>query len=138
MNAIAAYELKPLPNNPREVERWALLKAARDIEIASANGDDENLRAAIMQNLALWSIIQADLTSSRSPLDEKLRANLANLSMSIDRRSFEVLANMDRSRTGLLVTINRNLAMGLAGDGTSRPGITAANADKAQPLSVLA
>ncbi len=109
------YETLPDPTSPREIESWALMKSARDLDLTSRGSDDGAYREALRRNLLLWTIIQTDVASDASPLPTELKANILRLSLVVDKRTFAALGDLDRAKATLLIEINRNIALGLMG-----------------------
>jgi len=93
------------------VESEALLKAARLLETARISPSDPGvLGTALKFNLTLWTFFQADLMEPANALSEKLKSELLDLSLYMDRSSVELLQGYDANTLETMITINRNLA----------------------------
>jgi len=102
-----------LGSSARDTEAQALLEAARRLDAAKGNDDRDAYRAALRLNWRLWTIIQADVSSERSPLPDEIRQNILSLSVFIDRHTVKALAEPNSSKLSVLIDINRNIAAGL-------------------------
>ncbi|MBL4691832.1 MAG: flagellar biosynthesis regulator FlaF [Magnetovibrio sp.] len=109
------YEKTPaMDADPREIEAWALMKSARQLDNACRNLDNPNaLRDSLRQNQVLWTIFQASVTAEDCALPEDLRENVLRLSVFVDGRTFTCLGNLDPDSVQALIDINRNVALGL-------------------------
>lgn len=101
--------------DPRQTEARALLEAARRISVAKDAEDSKALDEALKLNSRLWTIFQADIAREENPLPDDIKSSIINLSLFIDKKTFEFLAYNDGIPTGLdtLININRNIAAGL-------------------------
>ena len=102
----------------RQLEASALFRVARGLQAAQEAwgqpGGEQRLDEAVRLNQRLWTIFQAELVAEDNPLPDQLRASLLQLIHFIDRRTFEVLAEPRPEKLTALITINRNVAAGLA------------------------
>ena len=123
----------PGVTEPRQVEAWALIRSARDIaEAREALPDNlDPMRAALRANSLLWTVFQDAVLDDSNPLPFEIRQNLLNLSLYVDKRTLECLAGADQDPEllDILVSINQNIAAGLA---ENRDG---ADPDAAEPES---
>ncbi len=125
MKAPIGYASRPDANDPRSTEAWALGEASRRLALAAKMDDKgEALREALRLNQRLWSIFQAALTEPDCPLPKDLRDNVLALSIMIDRQVLERLADLDGSKIGPILDINRAIAEGLS----NKPAAAAAAA----------
>lgn len=85
--------------------------------------DPEPLLAAVRLNWKLWTIFQADISSADSPLPLEVRQNMLSLANFVDKTSVDIIANPEAAKVEILITINRELAMGLF---ETPPGATGA------------
>lgn len=103
----------------RRLESAALAKAARLLDECRAGWDEpghaRRLSDALRTNQRLWSFFQGELMEPGNPLPEDLKANLARLSVYVDQRTFEIMADPAPDKLQVLIDINRHLATGLAG-----------------------
>lgn len=106
---------RPVSDDPRDVEAWALAEASRRLLDAARNPDDvEGLRAALQLNQRLWTIFQAAITEDDCQMPADLRTNVAALSLMVDRETVARLVDLDVSKLETLININRNVAGGLS------------------------
>jgi len=118
-SALRAYESAArMSTSTRELEATALFKAARKLEACQRdwNAADRGTRLeeALRYNQRLWTFFQSALSQPDHHLDAALRGNILSLSVFVDRRTFEVMANPDKDGLQALININRNLATGLS------------------------
>lgn len=143
MKPTSKYVNKPVSDDPRDVEAWALSEAARRLIDASRTPDDwETFQNALLLNQRLWTIFQAAISEPDCPMPQDMRTNIAALSLMVDRETMARLADQDVSKLDMLITINRNVASGLsqkigaAVPAAPQPGIApaAAAAPVPQPM----
>jgi len=115
---------------PREAEAKAFMKAAMMMEEAKRSpGDGSILAQALRFNQLFWTILQADITDPANQLPNELKANIMSLSIFVDKQTSKVLLEGDLDGLDSLISINRNLAMGLReGDQSQAAGPDAATA----------
>ncbi len=105
--------------NGRDIEAAALTRCALLLEECRNNWDApdrENLLAeALRINQMVWSILQGELVKKDNPLPVDIRSNLLTLSVFIDKRIIQVLANPEPDKLNIIIDINLNLAAGLRG-----------------------
>jgi len=75
--------------------------------------DTEKLFEALRNNQRLWTIFQSELADPNNPLPLKIKEDLLNLSLFIDKRTFEMMANLEPEKIKILIDININIAAGL-------------------------
>ncbi len=75
--------------------------------------DKEAILSAVRLNWRLWTIFQADLSSPDSEVPPEIRQNMLSLSNFVDKTSVEIISEPDPKRMDILITINREIAMGL-------------------------
>jgi flagellar biosynthesis activator protein FlaF len=73
----------------------------------------DKLLEAIKFNQKVWSFFQAELSDPENPLPKNLREDILNLSIFVDKRLFEVMANPDKDKLNIVVDIDFNIAAGL-------------------------
>jgi flagellar protein FlaF len=102
----------------RALEAAVLNKAALKLEHIQENWDAQNredkLNDALRYNQLIWNVFQSELAKADNPLPKKLREDILNLSLFIDRRTFETLAFPGKDKLSILININRNIAAGLS------------------------
>jgi flagellar protein FlaF len=102
----------------RELEAHVLMKAAARIFACQERWDEsghfERLDDALRYNQRLWTIFQAELTDEDCPLPRELRQNVLNLSIFVDKRTFDVMSDPTKAKLDILMAINCNIADGLS------------------------
>jgi flagellar biosynthesis activator protein FlaF len=115
MKAPNGYVSRPTGDDPRSTEAWALGEASRRLALAAKMNDKgEALREALRLNQRLWSIFQAALSEPDCPLPQDVRDNVLALSIMVDRHSMARLVDLDGSKIGPILDINRAIAEGLS------------------------
>lgn len=110
----SSYNTIPQPGNPRETEAWALTEAARRMSLAkNPEIPDEDFLVAVRLNWRLWTIFQSELAGPECQLTMEMRQDMLSLCNFVDRRTVDIIADLDRSKVDALVNINRQLAAGL-------------------------
>lgn len=103
----------------RDLEVMALSKAAMVLQDARSNwesdGHEQRLDDALRYNQRLWTFFQVELSMDENPLPADVRANLLNLSVFVDKRTFETMADPAPEKLDILIAINKNIAAGLRG-----------------------
>lgn len=104
----------------RQLEAGALFRAARRLEECQQTwnlpGHRERLRDALAHNQRLWTFFQTELTGPEHEMPVDLRRDLLRLSLFIDRRTLETLAEPTLEKLTALIAINRHIAAGLSSD----------------------
>ena len=122
MKPSTGYASRPGGDDPRSTEAWALGEASRRLALAARTDDKGvSLREALRLNQRLWSIFQAALTEPDCPLPQEIRENVLTLSIMIDRHVMARLGDLDGSKIGPILDINRAIAEGLTGKATAAP-----------------
>jgi flagellar protein FlaF len=110
----------------RELEASVLTRIALMLKGCQDNwgapGNEERLGDALRFHQKVWSIFQVELANPENPLPKEIRENILNLSLFMDKRVFEVMANPSPEKLTIIININLNLATGL----NSKPEETAA------------
>jgi len=101
----------------RELEASVLTRAGLMLKQVQENwaapDRDEKLLEAIKFNQKVWSFFQAELSDPDNPLPKNLREDILNLSLFVDKRLFEVMANPDKDKLQIVIDIDFNIAAGL-------------------------
>jgi len=101
----------------RELEASVISRAGLMLKQVQENWNtpnrSERLLEAVKFNQKVWSFFQAELAEPSNPLPKKLREDILNLSLFIDKRLFEVLAFPDPEKLTIVIDINFNIAAGL-------------------------
>ena len=110
----------------RDLEADALTQTA--LRLASSlkqwqegDGDMENLFEALRNNQRLWTFFQSELVKEDNPLPLQIKEDLLNLSLFVDKRTFEMMADLDPGKIKILIDINMNIAAGLQLQGSGTP-----------------
>ncbi|MES2729280.1 MAG: flagellar biosynthesis regulator FlaF [Pseudomonadota bacterium] len=102
----------------REVEAKILLRAARQIQDLhdSWDGQDtQRIEKTISYNRQVWAVFyDMALEAANDPSAKgKMSANILSLATFVFQRSLDILADPDREKLPVLITINREIAAGL-------------------------
>jgi len=101
----------------RELEASVLSRAGLMLKQVQENWDasdrERKLVDAVKFNQKVWSFFQAELSDPENPLPKKLREDILNLSIFIDKQLFDVLAYPDAEKLTIVIDINFNIAAGL-------------------------
>jgi flagellar biosynthesis activator protein FlaF len=101
----------------RELEASVLTKAGLMLKACQENWDapdrESRLLEAIKYNQRVWSFFQAELSEAGNPLPKKLREDILNLSLFMDKRFLEVIASPSPEKLDIVIDINFNIAAGL-------------------------
>jgi len=103
----------------RDVEAAALTNAALKLsqckELWGDEGHFQRLDEALRTNQRIWTIFQTEAAREDNPLPELVRKNILTLSLFIDRRIIEVMAQPAPDKLDIIINININIAAGLRG-----------------------
>ena len=117
---LAAYKtVQKEAMSGREIEALALTQAALRLTECQKNWDapdhETKLGEALKINQMVWTIFQGELMKEDNPLPKKLKADILSLSLFIDKRIFQVMADPAPEKLTAIININLNLAAGLKG-----------------------
>lgn len=100
---------------PREFEAILLMKAAERLNGIRVNWADRQgeLDAALTYNRKLWTVLATSATSKDNPLPGEIKNNIGRLAIFIFKHTLDLSTAPDPERLGVLVDINRNIALGL-------------------------
>lgn len=104
--------------SPREVEAQALLMAAKQLQDAQQDWNNDGAVAkAVLFNRKLWSIFLSAAIDEKNPQTKDIREQIANLGIFVmgQTAAFQVQPSPDMLTS--LIEINRNIAAGLSGRG---------------------
>jgi len=93
-------------------EAHSFTDAARCLHDAKTAGDRPAMIRALKHNLNLWTHVQVELSADSHPMSAELRADLLRLSVFVDKRTAQALADPDPSLLDALIEIDRNMAQG--------------------------
>lgn len=103
----------------REIEAAALTRCALMLQDCRKTwdfgGHKEKLADALRTNQMVWSVLQSELAREDNPLPLEVRRNLLTLSVFIDNRIIQIMAQPASEKLQVLIDINLNLAAGLRG-----------------------
>lgn len=108
--AYGAQQSKTLAG--RVGEAHAFTESARLLHDAQSRSDRAAAVRALRHNLNLWTQVQAEISQPDHPMSPAVKNDILRLSVFVDRRTIEALANPDFALLDALVEINRNLAQG--------------------------
>lgn len=101
----------------REIEAAALTRCALLLSDCRNNWDapdrDLKLAEALRTNQMVWSILQSELVKDDNPLPVDIRSNILTLSVFIDNRILQIMADPEPDKLRIIIDINLNLAAGL-------------------------
>jgi len=124
--SVSAYKSVIRENEaPRQIERRVFAKITSELEKHAEDFDysdtylerleilSSGFRAALLDNLKLWSALKFDLASANNALPPALRASLMSIAIWVERQTSEITGG----ETGALdlVDVNRSILDGLAG-----------------------
>ena len=113
-NAYAKVARVALP--PREAEAAVLLKAAGKLQALGPEvGIGSALNEALVFNQKVWTILATSATDPANQLPEDVKQGVANLAVFVFRQMIETMADPAPEKLTPIITINLNLAAGLAG-----------------------
>ena len=75
----------------------------------------DRLLETLRNNQRLWTVFQSELVKADNPLPLKMKEDLLNLSLFVDKRTFEMMENPEGEKIKILIDINVNIAAGLQG-----------------------
>ncbi|MGC5781059.1 flagellar biosynthesis regulator FlaF [Methylobacterium sp. NFXW15] len=102
---------------PREAESAVLTKAAQRLQMVRddwANQSGE-LVAALNFNQKVWTILATAATDTANPLPADVKQGVANLAVYVFRQMIDTMAEPAPEKLTSIISINLNLAAGLAG-----------------------
>lgn len=112
-------ELKKDDLEGRNLEASVLVTAMQMLKNCQDNWDapdrDTKLREALNYNQSVWSIIQSELSKNDHPMPLELRQNILNLSLFVDKKILEALADPKPEKLTPIIRVNANIAAGLLG-----------------------
>ena len=122
--------------DPRNQEAQLLIMAASKLQAVKDNWDSykSTLDAALIYNQKLWTAIVTLVSAEDNQLPAPIKANIANLANFVFNHTFRILAEPKQEKLNILVSINRNIAMGLRGIGEGEEKAARAKAEEASKL----
>ena len=117
-NAAQAYaRTSQTTASPREIEAQALLRAARQLQEIQNNwkGPDRNMHKALLFNRRLWSIFMSAAEGKDNPQPPEVRQNILRIATFVMRQTVDMQLDPNPEKLKSLISINCNIAAGLAG-----------------------
>lgn len=118
--AAGAYDnnAKNLASDRRELEARILIKSNRMIQKLSSMWDtrpDTLLEETLKYNRNIWMLFyDTAMESKDSSRPDALRSNIISLANFIFKREMDILANPDKAKLDILLSINSEIAAGLS------------------------
>ncbi len=115
-HAASAYaKVSQTGQAPREFEAILLMKAAERLNGIKINWAERqgDLDAALTYNRKLWTVLSTSATSRENPLPNEVKDNIGRLAIFIFKHTLELSTKPDPERLGVLIEINRQIALGL-------------------------
>ena len=109
LQAALAYAASAAHRNPREQEAEAFQRANAALRQAMSGSELARVRA-LADNQRLWTTVVDLVRDPDNRLPESLRASIASIGLAVQREMRAPSPDLD-----FLVSINENLAAGLAG-----------------------
>lgn len=99
-----------------ELESRALIKTASSLNLIKENWEQKqgDLTEALEKNRKLWTVIASAMSDDSSPQPAEMKKNILTLAMFVFKRTMEVMVNPTPEGLGILISINMNIARGLA------------------------
>ena len=113
--ALRAYELaQNFALWLKAMEKMAFSRAVRLLRQARESEMEYRAYASALRfNQKLWTLIQASLAEDPGQMPDRLRTDILNLSLFIDRHTIEALGNPRTESLDPLIDINVNISGGL-------------------------
>jgi len=117
--ALAYRQTAQKTASPRDLEANLLTRSASQLHRIRENWDAEivNLDSALMFNRKIWTVFLSSVTKDDHPLPQPIRQNIANLGLFVMNQTLEIMASPVPHKLDSLITINREIAAGLRGNG---------------------
>jgi flagellar biosynthesis activator protein FlaF len=106
--------------SPRDLEADLLLKAAARLQGAMDAWESTTRQQfidALLYNRKLWTFFLTSVTEPNCQLPQDVRQNIANLGLFIMNHTMAVMDRPAPERLRSLISINREIAAGLRGQG---------------------
>jgi flagellar biosynthesis activator protein FlaF len=107
----------------RDLEAHVLLKSAARLQGIRDNWEMRRgeLEEALLNNRKIWTIFVSSMSGEDCQLPSVLRSNMINLGMYVFNRTIQLTVDAQPEQLTVLIDINRNIAMGLRGNGADQP-----------------
>jgi flagellar biosynthesis activator protein FlaF len=112
----------------RDLEAHVLLKSAARLQGIRDNWDvrQGELDEALLANRKIWTVFVSSMSADDCQLPSMVRSNMINLGMFTFNRTIQMAVNPQPQQLTVLIDINRNIAMGLRGNGSDEAATPAA------------
>ncbi len=121
-NQLDAYRTAQNTNasmSGRDIEAAAMTRCAILLKECQNNWSAPDhaamLAEALRTNQMVWSILQSELVKDDNPLPIEIRQDILTLSVFIDNRIIQIMADPQPEKLKIIIDINLNLAAGLRG-----------------------
>jgi flagellar biosynthesis activator protein FlaF len=106
----------------RDLEAHVLLKSASRLQGIRDNWDMRKgeLDEALLANRKIWTIFVSSMSAEDCQMPSQLRSNMINLGMYVFNRTIQMTIDPKPEQLNVLIDINRNIAMGLRGNGEDK------------------
>ncbi|MFM9974633.1 MAG: flagellar biosynthesis regulator FlaF [Beijerinckiaceae bacterium] len=111
----------------RDLEAHVLLKSAARLQGIRDSWDTRKgeVEEALLANRKIWTIFVSGMSADECQLPAMLRSNMINLGMYVFNRTIQMTIDPKPEQLSILIDINRNIAMGLRGNGSDKPAAAA-------------
>jgi flagellar protein FlaF len=105
--------------SPRDLESLLLLKSAFRLQSVYDGWTDQphGLDDAVLYNRRLWTVFLDSVCDEASALPVPIRQNIANIGIFVMTETFSLMTDPRPEHLLPLISINRELAAGLRGNG---------------------
>jgi flagellar biosynthesis activator protein FlaF len=112
----------------RDLEAHVLLKSAARLQGIRDNWGvrQSELDEALLANRKIWTVFVSSMSADDCQLPSMVRSNMINLGMFTFNRTIQMAVNPQPQQLTVLIDINRNIAMGLRGNGSDEAATPAA------------
>ncbi|MGH1403532.1 MAG: flagellar biosynthesis regulator FlaF [Alphaproteobacteria bacterium] len=108
---------KEFSQNQRELEGKILLKSNKRIQEIMDNWDDtpkDTLEETLKYNRKIWMLFYDTARENKESMhSNELRNNISTLADFIFKREIEILSNPQKEKLAVLISINKQIAVGL-------------------------
>lgn len=117
--AMAYQNTAKAVETPREREAALLTRSANRLEQLKNEweSDFDAVHAILNENTRIWTVLLASVVDENNPLPVEIKQNVANLGVFVMNCTRDVLLEMNPDRLDPIISINRQLAAGLRGNG---------------------
>jgi flagellar biosynthesis activator protein FlaF len=104
----------------RDLEAHVLLKSAARLQGIKDNWEARQgeLEDALLANRKIWTVFVSGMSAEDCQLPSQVRANMISLGMFVFNRTIAMAIEPKPQQLDVLIDINRNIALGLRGNGS--------------------